>query len=30
MEGNLGEERNESGMSKDRVHVPEWNSIRKR
>ena len=30
LEGSLGEERNESGKSKDRVHVSEWNAIRKR
>ena len=32
VEGGLGEERNESVKSKDRVgpiHVPEWNAVRK-
>ena len=29
VEGNLGEERNESVKSKDRVYVPEWIAIRK-
>ena len=29
VEGRLGEERNESVKSKDRVHVSEWNAIRK-
>ena len=28
MEGSLGEERNESGKSKDRVHLPEWNAMK--
>ena len=29
VEGSLGEERNESVKGNDRVHVPEWNAIRK-
>ena len=29
IEGNLGEERNESIKNKDRVHVREFNAIRK-
>ena len=29
VEGSLGDERNESVQSKDRVHVREWNVIRK-
>ena len=29
VEGSLGEERSESVKSKDRVHVSEWNAIRK-
>ena len=29
VEGSLGEERSERVKSKDRVHVSEWNAIRK-